>query len=104
LAHEAPPSPGAAWHGRNEEGRSVKVVRARKIRAHPRRISLAPVPGRTQFPPAGTTHARVHPQGATVMNSVALLTFVLIGGLVWGGLALIIATAMRKESRKAGEG
>jgi hypothetical protein len=38
------------------------------------------------------------------MNSVALLTFVLIGGLVWGGLALIIVTAVRKESRKAGEG
>jgi len=38
------------------------------------------------------------------MNSVALLTLLLIGGLVWGGLAVIIATAIRKESRKTGEG
>jgi hypothetical protein len=38
------------------------------------------------------------------MNSVALVTFVLITGLVWGGLAVIIITAVRKESRKSGEG
>lgn len=38
------------------------------------------------------------------MNSAATLTFVLIAGLVWGGLAVIIVTAIRKERRKAGEG
>jgi hypothetical protein len=38
------------------------------------------------------------------MNSVALLTFVLIAGLVWGGLAVILVTAARKESRKTGKG
>lgn len=34
------------------------------------------------------------------MNNAALATFVVIAGLVWGGFALIIATAFRKESRK----
>lgn len=38
------------------------------------------------------------------MNPTALFTFVIIAGLVWGGLAIIVATAIRKESRKAGEG
>jgi hypothetical protein len=34
------------------------------------------------------------------MNSSAVLTFVAIAGLVWGGFALIVITAVRKESRK----
>jgi hypothetical protein len=38
------------------------------------------------------------------MSSTALLTFVLVAGLVWGGLAVIISIALRKERFKAGEG
>jgi hypothetical protein len=29
-----------------------------------------------------------------------VITFVLVAGLVWGGLIVIVTTAMRKESRK----
>ena len=36
------------------------------------------------------------------MEPAALLTFVLICGFVWGGLVLILATAIRKEARKGG--
>ena len=39
------------------------------------------------------------------MEPAAIVTFVLIGGLIWGGLILILATAVRKERRKeASEG
>jgi hypothetical protein len=38
------------------------------------------------------------------MNSSAIVTFVVIGGLVWGGFLLIVVTAVRKESRKAEKG
>lgn len=34
------------------------------------------------------------------MTPAAILTLVLIGGFVWGGLILILATAMRKERDK----
>ena len=34
------------------------------------------------------------------MNSAAVLTFVLIAGIVWGGFAIILMTAVRKESGK----
>jgi hypothetical protein len=40
----------------------------------------------------------------TVMSTAAIITFVVIAGLVWGGFAFIIATAVRKESRKADRG
>jgi hypothetical protein len=35
------------------------------------------------------------------MNSAAVVTFVVIAGIVWGGAVLIATTAIRKESRKA---
>lgn len=34
------------------------------------------------------------------MGTAAIVTFVVIAGLVWGGFLLILATAIRKESRK----
>ena len=34
------------------------------------------------------------------MNSAAIITFVVIAGIVWGGAILIATTAIRKESRK----
>jgi hypothetical protein len=37
------------------------------------------------------------------MNAAAIVTFVVIAGIVWGGFVLIALTAVRKESRKAGE-
>ena len=40
------------------------------------------------------------PTTGRYMNTSAILTFVVIGGIVWGGLALIITTAFRKESQK----
>jgi hypothetical protein len=40
----------------------------------------------------------------SAMTPTALLTFVLIAGLVWGGLAVIIGIALRSERHKAGEG
>lgn len=36
------------------------------------------------------------------MNTAAIATFVLIGGFIWGGLILILATALRKERGKQG--
>ncbi len=36
------------------------------------------------------------------MNRVAILTWLVVGGVVWGGLILILATAIWKERRKAG--
>jgi hypothetical protein len=38
------------------------------------------------------------------METSAIITFVVIAGLVWGGFLAIIATAIRKESRKTEEG
>lgn len=35
------------------------------------------------------------------MNTSAIITLVVIGGIVWGGFLVIAATALRKESRKA---
>jgi hypothetical protein len=36
------------------------------------------------------------------MNGAALITFLVIAGIVWGGFVLIASTAIRKESRKRG--
>lgn len=36
------------------------------------------------------------------MEPPAILMFVLIGGFIWGGLVLILTTAIRKEGRKEG--
>ena len=38
------------------------------------------------------------------MNTSAIVTFVVIAGIVWGGFLTIAVTAIRKESRKSGEG
>jgi hypothetical protein len=38
-----------------------------------------------------------------VVNNAAIVTFVVIAGLVWGGFLLIIFTAVRKEGRKTDE-
>ena len=35
------------------------------------------------------------------MSTGAVITFVLVAGLVWGGLIVIVTTAMRKERRKS---
>jgi len=35
------------------------------------------------------------------MNASAILTFVIIAGIVWGGFVLITVTAVRKEGRKS---
>jgi hypothetical protein len=45
--------------------------------------------------------ARAPPNAVIRMNGAAIATFVVIGGLVWGGFLLIVATAVGKESRKA---
>jgi hypothetical protein len=37
------------------------------------------------------------------MNTAAVITFIVIAGLVWGGFVFIVATAVRKERRKADE-
>lgn len=34
------------------------------------------------------------------MQPAAILTFLLIGGFIWGGLILLLVTAVRKERRK----
>lgn len=34
------------------------------------------------------------------MEPAAILTFILIGGFVWGGLILLLAKAIRKERAK----
>jgi hypothetical protein len=38
------------------------------------------------------------------MNTAAIVTFVVIAGLVWGGFALIIAMAFRSERGKLDRG
>lgn len=38
------------------------------------------------------------------MNTSAIITLVVIAGIVWGGFLLITITALRKESRKAQRG
>jgi hypothetical protein len=38
------------------------------------------------------------------METSAIITFVVIAGLVWGGFFAIIAVAIRKEGRKTDEG
>jgi hypothetical protein len=38
------------------------------------------------------------------METSAIITFVVIAGLVWGGFCAIIAIAIRKEGRKTDEG
>jgi hypothetical protein len=37
------------------------------------------------------------------MEPVAVVTFVVIAGIVWGGFLLIASKAIRSESRKAAE-
>ena len=37
------------------------------------------------------------------MNTAAIATLILIGGFIWGGLILILATAMKKERGKGPE-
>jgi len=37
------------------------------------------------------------------MSSAALVTMVVVGGIVWGGFVLIAVAAVRKESRKSEE-
>jgi len=37
------------------------------------------------------------------MTTSGIVTFVLVAGAVWGGLVLILTTAIRKESRKGGQ-
>ncbi|HUG41790.1 MAG TPA: MetS family NSS transporter small subunit [Longimicrobiales bacterium] len=34
------------------------------------------------------------------MEPAAILTFLLISGFIWGGLVVILVTAVRKERRK----
>lgn len=38
------------------------------------------------------------------MEPIAVVTFVLIAGFVWGGFLFITATAVRNEGRKAKKG
>jgi hypothetical protein len=40
------------------------------------------------------------PPAVGSMNSAAILTFGIVAGIVWGGVALLVVTAVRKESRK----
>ncbi len=35
------------------------------------------------------------------MNGIAIITMLVIGGLVWGGFAFLLAHAIRSERRKA---
>ena len=34
------------------------------------------------------------------MEPIAMITFIVVAGIVWGGFVLISATAIRKERRK----
>lgn len=38
------------------------------------------------------------------MSSAALLTFLVVAGIVWGGFVLVLTTAIRRENRKPREG
>lgn len=75
-----------------------------------------PVGTRLSWPRAGLRRTRLpdhlslsrHPPfprhpGSTSMAPAAILTLLLIGGFVWGGLILILVTALRKERDKGGE-
>ena len=36
------------------------------------------------------------------MNSAAVITLLIVASFIWGGLSLIVVTAMRREAAKAG--
>lgn len=38
------------------------------------------------------------------MTPAAILTLIFVSGVVWGGFAFVLATAVRKEGRKVREG
>ena len=65
----------------------------------PRALARGPAPG--QFRRATeTAPTRNGPR----MNTSAIITFVVVAGIVWGGFIVIAVTALRKESSKPGEG
>ena len=45
-----------------------------------------------------------NPDRTERMDPAAILTLLLIGGFVWGGLVVILILAVRKEGRKARDG
>ena len=52
-------------------------------------------------PAAHTFRPRPVPTRApSPMETAAIGTFLLIGGFIWGGLVVILATAIHKERRK----
>jgi len=54
--------------------------------------------------PTQSCGALAPPNAVINMSAAAIATFVVIGGIVWGGFLLIVTTAVRKESRKADQG
>jgi hypothetical protein len=66
-----------------------------------RRPCVRPLAGRRPAARGGVVAA---PLPGTVMTTSAIITFVLIAGLVWGGFVFIITKAIRKESRKTDRG
>lgn len=44
------------------------------------------------------------PNAVIKMSNAAIATFVVVGGIVWGGFLLILMTAVGKESRKTDQG
>ena len=67
----------------------------------------APPALRAPFPvphfPCPERHAPTH-SAETRMNPAAIVTLLVIGGFVWGGLVVILTKAVRKEREKgAGE-
>lgn len=53
--------------------------------------------GCRQFPPPTRAMSRT----GSAMELTALLTFIVIAGFIWGGLAFLMYTAVRKERYKS---
>lgn len=83
-----------------DEAAVFAVISRRRARAHPdlrARLHPRQLPRLTDAAPSADL-------GTQVMDSAAILTFIIVAGLVWGGFLVIVTTAIRKESRKTRQG
>ena len=66
----------------------------------------APPAGRARFGPSSAASAHnptAQSTGTTPMTTATWITMIVIMAFVWGGLALALRTAIRKESAKSAD-
>lgn len=77
------------------------MVPGTKITTPPRLCRGAAARGCGAPGPRPLSRIRTPSERRLAVSTGAVITFVLVAGLVWGGLIVIVTTAMRKESRKS---